>query len=495
MWLKLTIKKNRSNTSVCQFSELYLYNRKNEKVNFPSGTVVTAPNASYSSSESPDKIIDGNTNSKFCCTNFSTFSSTGLIILFELPSDISFNKYSYVTGNDDNSRDPISWVFEKSEDNVNWEIISEINYTNITTTRRAETQLWSLVSEQGEVGDNSLLFSQEQLNISNWAKNMSSFPQFENVFSSNINTLTYTGGSGYERIYTKLTVEQNKIYELHINFYSPTGFNFGGYDNVNKEQFFVMSNIPSGNCYTSLSGIIAYSENLDNAASDKFKDYIINFNSGSNTSVYLVIDFGQITDGQSKQFCFTFPLSKYDRKYLIFDNETNLYYNIVEDKLNELAIETLTADSFRTYGFDEINPTSLLLTLKKPKILYWQDSDDELPILKAKLKAIPFPKTVISSDIDISDSTITGIEKVTATYTGTPVAACSFDGGNTWKMYNGTTWALLSDGTTGMSMETMENVPSETWNSAIAGISSFKIRFTLSTAEDSVTKILVDFSN
>lgn len=494
MWLRLTIKKLRNSTSICQLSELYLYDSLNNRVSFPSGTTITAPNASYYSSEGPDKIIDNNTNTKFCCTNFSNFTSTGLVILFELPSDIIFSKYSYVTANDSSERDPITWTLEKSNDNIEWELLSSIENFVIPTSRRVETQLWSLISEQGKIGDNALLFTKEQINLSNWTKNMNSFPQFENNFDGIKNTIAYTGGSGYEKIYTKVAVEKNKIYELHINFCSPSGFSFGGYDSVNKEQIFVMDRVPSGDCYTTLSGIIAYSDNIDNSASNELKDYIINFNSGNNTEVYIVIDFGQITDGISVNFIYSILLSLYDKKYLVYDDVTKKYYNIVNNTLNELDIEEVTSDIFKTYGNDIVPLSNLLIILQKPKILYWQDSNDDLPLLKANITAVPLPQTIITTDIDISDSSITGIEKVSGEYAGNPVIAVSFDNGKSWKSYN-EQWTLLSDSTTGMSMETLAAIPAESWNEQIKGLTSFKMRFTLTAADDVVTNVIIDFMN
>ncbi|MFQ9442488.1 MAG: hypothetical protein ACLR1A_06070 [Eubacterium ventriosum] len=115
--------------------------------------------------------------------------------------------------------------------------------------------------------------------------------------------------------------------------------------------------------------------------------------------------------------------------------------------------------------------------------------------LTASVKSTPKPQTVITNDIDISDKTITGIEKVTATYTGNPLIACSFDGGTTWKLYNGVTWVVLSETETGMTMETLLAITTESWTEVIKGLDSFKMRFTLSTTDDTVTNIVINFTN
>lgn len=185
----------------------------------------------------------------------------------------------------------------------------------------------------------------------------------------------------------------------------------------------------------------------------------------------------------------------YDKKYLIYDVATQKYYNITNNALNELSITELTSENFLTYGNDDIPQGTLIMTLQKPKIYYWQDSDDDLPTLKANVSATPPQQTIITNDIDISDKTITGIEKITAEYTGTPLIACSFDDGTTWKLYNGVVWVVLSENETGMTMETLLALTTENWTQILQGLTSFKMRFTLSNKDDTVTNIIINFTN
>ena len=346
--------------------------------------------------------------------------------------------------------------------------------------------------------DNSLVFTDEQLNISNWTKNMSSFPQFDNVYNHGVNTLTYRGGNGYERIYTKITVEKNKDYTINIRFNSPTGFNFGGYSGVNKEQFFVMNREPSGSSgthYTALSGVIAYSENLDNSASDVAKDYTISFNSGNYTELYVVIDFGQITDGYTRQFVYEIPVNRFTSKYLIYDDILDKYYNITNNQLTELSITELTANNFKAYGNDDVPDGMLLIALQKPRVYYWQDSNDELPTISVNVTATPQPQVIITDKIYLTDKSITGIESALATCEGDLIVAVSFDDKQTWKAWNGEQWATLSDDNTGMSKETLEGITFEQWNGLYAGATGFYVRVSLLDTTQSVEKIVFDFSN
>lgn len=57
----------------------------------------------------------------------------------------------------------------------------------------------------------------------------------------------------------------------------------------------------------------------------------------------------------------------YDKKYLIYDDVTKKYYNIVNDALNELNIEEITSDIFKTYGNDIAPLSNLLITLQNLK--------------------------------------------------------------------------------------------------------------------------------
>lgn len=179
------------------------------------------------------------------------------------------------------------------------------------------------------------------------------------------------------------------------------------------------------------------------------------------------------------------------KKYLVRDNGT--IYTVTEGALAEVTGE-LTASLFQTSGVDTIPDGTLLIPLTAPEVLCWTDSDTVLT-LTATVHGTPLPQTIITNDIDISDESITGIEKLTAEYTGNPTVACSFDGGTTWKLYNGSAWVVLSENETGMTMETLLAITTENWIQILQGLTSFKMRFTLSTTDDTVTNIVINFTN
>lgn len=179
-------------------------------------------------------------------------------------------------------------------------------------------------------------------------------------------------------------------------------------------------------------------------------------------------------------------------KYLIKDNNT--LYTVENNELKVLDETALTANTFIKYGSDSPPTYDILNAFTNPKVYCWKDSNTPVR-LKATVKGTPLPQTVITNDINISHESITGVEKITATYTGNPLVACSFDNGITWKLYNGTAWAVLSETDTGMTMKTLLAITSENWSSVLSGLKSFKLRFTLSSIEDTVTNIIINFTN
>ena len=182
-----------------------------------------------------------------------------------------------------------------------------------------------------------------------------------------------------------------------------------------------------------------------------------------------------------------------EAKYLI--ESEGAIYTVVEGSLQIVEGTEITSQMFVDSGFVEIPDPSLFLNLIDPTILYWQESEGELPNFKAVLKAAPFPQTIITSEIDLSHSSITGVEFITVSCEGSPLFACSFDGGTTWKMHNGSVWVTLTETDTGMSAEAFSAITATQWAETVSGLDSFMIRFTLSTLEDKVTNIVVDYTN
>lgn len=146
--------------------------------------------------------------------------------------------------------------------------------------------------------------------------------------------------------------------------------------------------------------------------------------------------------------------------------------------LVEIEIEELTAEVFRINGFDDFPKDEVFGRLVNPELLYWQDSDVDLPEYKATLKAVPPVQVVYSKNNEMIDSTILGIEKVNIEADDTTLFAFSFDGGDTWKAYINEMWVTLSEETSGMSRETVEAIGTDAWNEACSD-KQYMVRFTL----------------
>lgn len=114
--------------------------------------------------------------------------------------------------------------------------------------------------------------------------------------------------------------------------------------------------------------------------------------------------------------------------YLLQQNGT--YYFVSENELVEIPIETLTAAMFLKYGFEEIPPPELLTPLINPHLFLWK-AGGESTLLKATLKAYPYPQ-IITSVIDMSHISILGIKLLTAQFSGEVGVCQSLDNGETF---------------------------------------------------------------
>jgi len=161
-----------------------------------------------------------------------------------------------------------------------------------------------------------------------------------------------------------------------------------------------------------------------------------------------------------------------------------------------IAIEryrSALVNCFETYGLDAIPAGSLMLQLNDPILLYWQDSIDELPAIEMDVTAMPFPQTVLTHNVDMTDSTIKGVEKVEIDSDESTLYAVSFDNGATWWNYVDSAWAELSEAQSGMTKAAMEAIGTDAW-ALKATTGHIRFRFVL--VEGSyVNHIIVDYLN
>lgn len=181
-----------------------------------------------------------------------------------------------------------------------------------------------------------------------------------------------------------------------------------------------------------------------------------------------------------------------DFKYLIQSGDS--LFTVTDGAL--VTVEgSVNAELFRTYGMDDTPASELLVTLTDPVILYWIESaEDDINSLVAVVKGVPFTQTLESEDYDMEHSSILGIEKVLVDASDGVRFAISFDAGQTWKIHTGEAWVTLSEGDTGMSPSVLSAITTEDWN-AEATTGKFRFRVTLSTVDDYVNSLVVDYLN
>ena len=186
-------------------------------------------------------------------------------------------------------------------------------------------------------------------------------------------------------------------------------------------------------------------------------------------------------------------LDPYNRRYLITD-ATGALYTVEEGSLLKLSETELTAEVFETYGVQDIPDGALLLTLVDPTILYWHDSQNRFPPFTASYTGVPKPQVIYSENIDMSDSSIIGIEKVTVDCDDSALFAVSFDAGESWWTYTGSSWARLSEEASGMSKAALEAISTNAWaEKAITG--QLMYRFVISGENGYVRSITTDYLN
>ena len=183
----------------------------------------------------------------------------------------------------------------------------------------------------------------------------------------------------------------------------------------------------------------------------------------------------------------------YDRKYLI--RSGSAIYTVADGALSEILGADLDVSLMQTYGVDEMPAGQLLVGLTDPEIIYWQDSDDDLPQLRITVKgAPPAPQVVTSTEQDLTHETIAGIDYAFATASDDVLFAITFDGGTTWLAHDGGAWYTVSDTAVGMPTSRLVSITREQW-AEVAVLQSCRIRYWLPNPTAYVTVVGLRFIN
>ena len=135
-WFRLTIKKNRDNVNVTQFSELSLTSAggARQNLNLTAGSSVStllpgqfASPVAYptgSPEENTDKLFDNDTGTKWCVNNNTPSvdnPATHYVVVMRLADTTpEITGYNICTANDSLERNPVTWTLEGSADGATW---------------------------------------------------------------------------------------------------------------------------------------------------------------------------------------------------------------------------------------------------------------------------------------------------------------------------------------------------------------------------------------
>lgn len=132
-------------------------------------------------------------------------------------------------------------------------------------------------------------------NISEWTKNITP-PTFSNTYDeqTKTNSLSYKGGSGYERLYYPIQTTAGRTITFSIKFCSPSGYSCSYGDT--QVYFAITTDEPTGDKSIKEHNIVA-SVPMDGTASNTPILYTVSYTPSSSSTIYLVIDMGYIVDG------------------------------------------------------------------------------------------------------------------------------------------------------------------------------------------------------
>lgn len=142
-YVKWEITERRGGANSIQAAELKLFNGGTRLSNLSEDATISVSHIDGSSpgGEGPENAYDGNAFTKWLDFNFSGdgASTTGLsALVIQFPTPVSFDSYSWVTANDAESRDPISWTLAVSGDGVTWSTVDTQSGVAVPLTRYAD---------------------------------------------------------------------------------------------------------------------------------------------------------------------------------------------------------------------------------------------------------------------------------------------------------------------------------------------------------------------
>lgn len=179
-------------------------------------------------------------------------------------------------------------------------------------------------------------------------------------------------------------------------------------------------------------------------------------------------------------------------KYLLRQN--GILHTFENDELIILEDVELNGDLFIDRGFEDASLIDLYImqTLDNVEILayneYWT------PSLQGTLAATPNPQVITSENI-IFDSSIASIENIEVNADESTLFSFSIDDGNTWKSFDSTANAWIDVESGGMNKTEIEALTLTQISELLGDARQLKIKFTLSTVDNYVNSININFTN
>lgn len=163
---RLTIETVSGEGNEAKIAEFELYGNGILADDLTSVATITPQYESENPEETADKLIDKDVDSKYC----GPFSSLSAWICCEVPEPVKVNMYSLTSGNDNEGRDPRSWVLEASNDGVDWVTID--SRSNQSFSDRQITQYYTCNQEGQSYSDFRLRVTENHgegmLQLSEW---------------------------------------------------------------------------------------------------------------------------------------------------------------------------------------------------------------------------------------------------------------------------------------------------------------------------------------
>jgi archaellin len=141
MWQLLKTRGNPPHAGAIQVSEFFIMTNGSD---YSWGSSTITSNMAGASSQEVSKLIDGDIFTKYCTTQWGSVQTNQCDIVIALDGSISSSDitgYAFVTGEDESSRDPISWKLYGSSNGTDWTLIDEQTDYAVATERRTRVNI------------------------------------------------------------------------------------------------------------------------------------------------------------------------------------------------------------------------------------------------------------------------------------------------------------------------------------------------------------------